>query len=94
MTPEERESLRETAELVKENNKILRSIRRSNRFSAFFKIIYWAIIIGSAIGAYYYVKPFIDPIISGINSIQQNVQSVKDSTGKLPSLPTWLGGKQ
>ena len=94
MTPEERQLLRETADLTKENNKILRGIRRSNRFSAFFRFIYWALIIGSAIGAYYYIQPFIDPLMKGFTSIQQNIQSVKDATNKLPSLPSWMTTKQ
>ncbi len=94
MTPEEKELLKETAELTKENNKILKSMRRHARFASFFRVIYWAIIIGSAVGAYYFVKPFVDPVISGIDSIQQNIQEVKEATGKIPSLPSWLGGKQ
>jgi len=93
MTPEEKELLKETAELARENNKILRGIRRSNRVSTFLRVVYWVIILGSAFGAYYYSKPYIDAIIKSYNGMQENIQSVKNITNKLPALPNWLGGK-
>jgi hypothetical protein len=94
MSPEDKELLRETAELVKENHKILKSMRRSARFASFLRLVYWLIILGSAFSAYYFIKPFIDPVVNGYNSIQQNIQTVKDTTAKFPSLPSWLGGKE
>ena len=90
MTPEEKALLEETAKLARENNKILRGIRRSNRLSAFFRIIYWAVIIGSAFGAYYFLQPYVNALV---NNLQQNIESVKNVTAKLPALPAWMGGK-
>jgi len=94
MNPEERQLLKETAELVRENHKILKSMRRSARFASFLRFIYWAVILGGVVASYYYIKPYIDPIINGYQSIQENIQTVKDTAGNLPSLPSWLGGKQ
>lgn len=94
MTPEERQLLRETAELTKENNKILRGIRRSNRFSAFFRIVYWVLIIGSAIGAYYYIQPYINAVSEAYVQMKQNIETVKGVTSKLPALPSWMTPKQ
>jgi hypothetical protein len=91
MTPEERELLNKSIEIAEENNKILRGIRRNARFSSILRAIYWLIILGTAFGAYYFVKPFIDPVIKSYNGMQQNIESVKNMTSNLPS---WLGGKE
>jgi hypothetical protein len=91
MTPEERELLTQSIKIAEENNKMLKSIRRSARFSSIFRVIYWLIILGTAFGAYYFVKPFIDPIVNSYTGMQQSIENVKNITDKLPS---WLGGKE
>jgi hypothetical protein len=94
MTPEEREILNRSIELAEENNKILKGIRRSARFSSFVRIIYWAIIIGTAFGTYYFIQPYIDPLIKGYNGIKDSLNSVKNTTTNFPSLPNIFGGKK
>lgn len=91
MTPEERELLTQSINISQENNKMLRSMRRGARFSAFLRIIYWLIILGSAFSAYYFLQPYIEAIEKSYTGVQQNIESVKNATSKLPS---WLGGKQ
>ena len=59
MDPESKKLLEETHELAKENNEMLRSMRRSMRFARFMSILYWVFIIGSAVGAYYLLEPYI-----------------------------------
>jgi len=93
MTPEERELLKETAELTKENNKILHSIRRSARFSSFLRILYWIIILGSAFGTYYFIQPYIDIVVKSYNGMQQNVDLIKSGIN-LPSLPAAFSSKK
>jgi uncharacterized protein (UPF0333 family) len=94
MTPEERELLSQSIKLAEENNKMLRGIRRSNRFSLFLRIIYWLIILAIAFIAYYYIQPYVNAAIKSYNDMKNNVQSVKNISTNLPSLPSWLGGKQ
>ena len=94
MTPEERELLKETAELTKENNKILRSMRRSARFASFLRFIYWAIILGGAVASYYFIQPYITAVSGAYGDMKQNIESVKGVTSKLPSLPSWMSPKQ
>ena len=91
MTPEERELLNKSITLAEENNKMLRSIRRSARFSSVLRAIYWLIILGTAFGAYYFIKPFIDPVVKSYNGMQQSIENVKNITNNLPG---WLGGKE
>ena len=90
MTPEERELLTESIKLAEENNKMLRGIRRNARIGNFIRIVYWLIILGTAFGVYYYTQPYINAIIKSYNGMQENIESVKNITTKLPDLPNWL----
>lgn len=59
----EEKELREMLELTRENNKILQGIQRSNRVGRLFRIVYWMFIIGSFVGTYYYLQPYIDQML-------------------------------
>jgi hypothetical protein len=87
MTPEENEILKNTYELSKENNKILRGIRRSNRWSLIFRVLYWTLIIGVSVGAFYFIQPYINTITGAYSNLQDNLDTVKSATSNLPS---WL----
>ena len=89
MTPDERSLLERTAALAAENNKILRSIRRSTHISTAMSIFYWVIIIGLSVGAYYYIQPWITDMIGVLNkanNIQSNVTAAQGATDQLKSL--------
>jgi len=62
MTPEEKDLLRKTLELTEENNRMLKSISSSMRLARIMSIVYWVFIIGSAVGAYYLIQPYIEAI--------------------------------
>ncbi len=62
MTPEEKNLLQRTLELTEENNRMLKSMSRSMKLARVMSIIYWVFIIGSAVGAYYLIQPYIDAI--------------------------------
>ena len=78
MNPNEKELLQKTFELADENNKILRGIRSSNRWSLIFKVFYWVIIIGVAVGAFYYVQPYVDMATKAYKSVQGDFQNAKN----------------
>jgi len=63
MDPESKELLQATLELAQENNKMLHSMKRSMQMSRIMSYVYWAFIIGSALGAYYFVQPYIDQLL-------------------------------
>jgi len=65
--------LGEILEMVKENNRILRKIRRGAVVGTFLSILYWVIIIGISVGAYYYIKPY----LGSFNTIIQSVGNLK-----------------
>jgi len=66
--PQSQQLLEETAELAKENNQMLRSMRRSMRWSQIMNTVYWLFIIGTAIGAFYFLQPYIAQLESAYNS--------------------------
>lgn len=82
MTPEEKSLLERTYYIADENNKMLRSIKRSGQIALAMRVFYWVIIIGVSFGAYYFIEPYIDTLTSvygaGINS-PNSVQSAADS---------------
>lgn len=59
MSPEEKALLERTYRLAEENNDMLRSLRRYQRLGSAFRVLYWALIILTSVGAYYFVQPYI-----------------------------------
>lgn len=79
MSPEERELLNRSVSLAEDNNKILHSMRRSMRLAGITRAIYWIFIIGSAVGAFYLLQPYIDQlkdVYSGAGDVLNNFKQV------------------
>ncbi len=76
MLPEERELLEKTLALAEENNKILQGIKRSMRIGRWWKIIYWTLVVGTALGAYYFIQPYIDQVISVYGGAKSNIEGI------------------
>ncbi len=62
MTPEDRAKLDNLYELTRENNTILRSLQRTSRLRTILRVSYWIIIIGLALGAFYFIQPFVEQL--------------------------------
>ncbi len=83
MQSEEKELLKKVVALEEENNDILRSMQRSMRLARFMSILYWVFIIGSAVGAYYLIQPYIEAL-TGVyggakDSVTGNVNGILDT---------------
>ena len=76
MSPEERKMLEKSVALEEENNKMLRSLTRSMKWGRAVHIAYWALIIGSAVGAYYFIQPYIDQIIGVYGGTKSNLDNI------------------
>lgn len=61
--------------LTEENNAMLHKIRRATRLALFGRILYWFVVIGLSIGAFYYLQPYIDRILSVYTGFNNNVNS-------------------
>jgi hypothetical protein len=57
---------------------MLVSIRRSMRIARLWSIIYWVFIIGTALGAYYIIQPYIDQILGVYGSASTDLKNAKN----------------
>ena len=69
--------------LTEENNKMLKSLRRSMLISRFLTVFYWVIIIGASIGALYFVRPYIETLQGLYGGMQGGLSATQNQTGKL-----------
>ncbi len=76
--------LEKALDLAEENNRILRGIRRTNRFSLIWKICYWTVIIGASVGAYVYIQPYIGQLTGMYEQVQGTMDSVKGLSEMIP----------
>jgi len=67
-----KEKLEEMSDMLDENNRILRGLRRTARLSTLFSVLKWALIIGISIGAFYYIQPIVDSVMKTYQSISGN----------------------
>jgi len=75
MTPEEKSLLERTYKMAEENNRILLSIRRSARLSSVMRYVYWAVIIALSVGAYYFIQPYVNFLMSEFSGSADNTSS-------------------
>lgn len=79
------QKLDELLELTHENNKILRSMRRAQRWNSFFTFVYWAVILGSIFGVYYYFQPTIQKYMKTFQTSIGIIQNFEKSAGSIPT---------
>ena len=77
--------LDELLEVTHENNKILRSMRRAQRWSSLFRFIYWAVILGSILGVYYYFQPTIQKYMKTFQTSIGIIQNFEKAAGSIPT---------
>ena len=75
MSPEEKELLNRCVILAEENNKILRAMKRSLLWSRIMNAIYWILIIGISIGAFYFLQPYVDKLMETYGSVTTELKS-------------------
>ena len=82
MNPDEKQMLQESLSLAKDNNSMLHSMRRSQRWASIMRVIYWVIIIGVSYGAYVYTQPYLDKAVNLFKSSQAQLDSLKGMTSQ------------
>jgi hypothetical protein len=75
MDREEKELLKKTVQLEEENNDMLHAIRRSMRLSHIMSVIYWAFVIGSLVGAFYFIQPYFEKVMTVYKSARGSIDS-------------------
>lgn len=76
MDQEDKELLRRILDISQRNNKILESIKQGMFWGRVFRYIYWAVIIGAAIGAYYFIEPYVDQILQVYGGVKGGINNL------------------
>ena len=84
MDPESKKLLQETFSLAEENNKILHKMRRGQRIASVMQVVYWLIIIGIAVGAFYFLQPYINQIGKFIGGSGFDINQLKNLGNNMP----------
>ncbi len=80
-----KELLLRNLKLAEENNKLLLGMRRSARWSAFFRVIYWFVILGGLAFSYYFIQPYLTAALNAYDQIQGSVDEIKRQQNSLPN---------
>ncbi len=75
-------------QLSEENNRMLKHMRRSQRWASVMRVLYWLVIIGIALGSFYFVKPYFEQLTkiytqgaANFNTIQTEFSNIQDFFG-------------
>ena len=92
--PEFKKILEKNLKLSEENNKILKKIHGSIKWGRVFKLLYWLFIIGTAVGAYYFLQPFIESAQGTLDSLTGGLEGIQNIGQQIPDLGSILEGLQ
>lgn len=62
--------IQEIRRIVEKNNAMLISIQRRARMSILFSTLKWIILIGLSLGAFYFLKPYIETATGAYSSLK------------------------
>lgn len=74
--------IKEIKDLTVENNKMLHSIQRRAKLAIFGRVLYWLVIIGATLGAFYFIQPYIEQLnetYKGIKETQEKASGFADN---------------
>jgi hypothetical protein len=78
MDPEDKKLLEKVYELAEENNEMLRKVRAVQKRAFFFQIVRWVFIIGIAIGAFYFLQPYVDNFQYFLENTSDTIDKIKN----------------
>lgn len=79
MDPESKRLLEETLALTKENNNILHKVRSVQKWATFWLYLKIFIIVGVALGVFYYIEPYVNKVTDLYSSISGTTQKINDN---------------
>ncbi|MBP6854868.1 MAG: hypothetical protein KBD26_03010 [Candidatus Pacebacteria bacterium] len=86
MTPEESKKLDEVYELTRENHAMLKKVRRVQKNTMTMRVIYWLIIVAMAFGAFYYIKPYVESLVSVYTNTTNTIGNIEESIPDIGSV--------
>lgn len=91
MNPDEKQMLRNIAEQVAENNKILHKLYRKAKLGTIVRSFYWVVIIGLSLGSYYFIQPYVNQLMGVYSGFGVDVNTIKGVTTGATDLLKNLG---
>ncbi|MEK6847480.1 MAG: hypothetical protein AABY16_04920 [Nanoarchaeota archaeon] len=86
MDPETTHLLRKALEIAEENNKILKDLQSTARWSRFFFLVKWLVVIGITFGTYYFIQPYLNQILETYSGLKVQVDNLQKAGDGFPSL--------
>jgi hypothetical protein len=83
MDGETKELLRESIEISKENNAMLKKMVRAQKWTNIYRVVYWGIIIFSSLGAYYFIQPYLSSLINLYSGGVSDIGKISDISQNL-----------
>lgn len=83
MDPETKQLLRESIEISKDNNEMLKKMVRAQKWTNIYRVVYWSIIIFSSVGAYYFIQPYFSSLINLYSGGVSNIGNITDISKNL-----------
>ena len=77
MEMSEREKIDELLELERDNNRILRKMRRGMAWGQFFTFLYWLVILGGVGASYFYLEPYVTKYWNVYQSAVKTLENVQ-----------------
>jgi hypothetical protein len=84
MDPETKRLLEENLALSKDTNRMLKKILSAQRWGRALHLLYWVVIIGASVGAYYWLQPVLNTVLGNYNSVMSSLNKVQETTQSLP----------
>lgn len=69
-------NLEETREIVERNNELLKNIESTLFWRRVFSILYWVVIIGFAVGVFYFLEPYVDRVMDAYGNLQGQLEGL------------------
>ena len=79
MDQQSKQLLQNTLVLAEENNKMLHKIRGVQKRGTLWQVLKLIVIIGIALGSFYYIEPYLNKIIDLYNSVSGMQQQINNS---------------
>lgn len=85
MDEEAKTLLRRNLELARENNRLLKKIRRNGIIANIMRLVWWAVIIGIPVFLYYYVfQPYLAELSTAYQGVSDGVSGAQDALLNVP----------
>lgn len=79
MDPESKKLLEDTFQLAQENNQMLRKIRKVQKWGTFWSGFKVLLIVGIALGSFYFLEPYVNNIVNIYHSVYGPAQNVNNN---------------